>query len=98
MNEDYQDYDFEDSEEIKEFICPECGSKETGEKLFLSKEPLPQKNTKDPWSSILQQIECIKCKMIIPIHLAERWDNISYSKAQEEWNKIFRKDSKKQKF
>jgi len=35
--------------------------------------------------------------MIIPIHLAERWDNIFYSKAQEEWNKIFRKDSKKQK-
>ena len=79
------------------FICPECGSKESGEEIFMSKEPLAGKN-KNPWASVLQQIECNDCKMIIPNHLAKRWDNLSIEKAKEEWVKLYRKGSKKQKF
>ncbi len=36
--------------------------------------------------------------MIIPSHLGERWDGISYEKAQEKWKNLYKKDSKKQKF
>jgi hypothetical protein len=36
--------------------------------------------------------------MIIPNHLAKRWDNLSIVKAKEEWVKLYRKGSKKQKF
>jgi hypothetical protein len=46
----------------------------------------------------MQQVECNDCKMIIPTHLAERWDNLSIEQAKDEWVKLYRKDSKKQKF
>ena len=36
--------------------------------------------------------------MIIPSHLAERWDNLTVEQAKDEWVKLYRKDSKKQKF
>jgi hypothetical protein len=41
-------------------------------------------------------VECNDCKMIIPTHLAERWDNLSIDQAKDEWVKLYRKDSKKQ--
>ena len=62
---DQYDFDLEDDEDqLKEFICPECGSKESGEEIFMSKEP-PGKS-KNPWASVMQQVECNDCKMIIP--------------------------------
>ena len=95
---DQYDSDLEDDDDqIKEFICPECGSKESGEEIFMSKEPLFGKS-KNPWASVMQQVECNDCKMIIPTHLAERWDNLSIEQAKDEWVKLYRKDSKKQKF
>lgn len=97
MSEDNLDNDFENEEELKKFICPECGSSEPGEEFFLSKEPLNTK-AKDPWANVLQQIECSKCKSIIPLHLAERWDGINYEEAKEEWLKIYKKNNKKQKY
>ena len=45
----------------------------------------------------MQQVECNDCKMIIPTHIAERWDNLSIEQAKKEWVKVYRKDSKKQK-
>ncbi len=33
-----------------EFICPECGSKEAGEHIMVSREPPAGKNKKDPWA------------------------------------------------
>ena len=97
MNDQY-DFDLEDDDNrIKEFICPECGSKESGEEIFVSKEPSPIKS-KNPWTKVLQQVECNDCKMIIPAHLAERWDNLTIEQAKDEWVKLYRKDSKKQKF
>ena len=97
MNDQY-DFNLEDDEDqVKEFICPECGSKESGEEIFMSKEPLPGKS-KNPWANVMQQVECGDCKMIIPTHLAERWDNLTVEQAKDEWVKLYRKDSKKQKF
>ena len=84
----------EDQEE--EFICPECKSTDYEEGVFMSKEPTSQ-NNKDPWASVLQQVECLECKMIIPSHLGMRYENISYSQAVSEWNKLYKKDSLKQK-
>lgn len=97
MNDEDFDYDLKDEEEIKEFICPECGSKQSGEEMMLSVPP-PRGKSKNPWDSVMQQIECNECKMIIPSHLGERWNNISYEKAKEEWKNLYKKNSKKQKF
>ena len=80
------------------FICPECGSKEAGEHIMVSKEPPTGKSKDDPWASILQQTECASCKMIIPDHLADRWDNMSIEEAQKEWKEIYRKTNRFQKF
>lgn len=96
MNDQFE-FDLKDDEdEIKKFICPECNSKESGEETLISREPSPIKN-KNPWSSVMQQVECNDCKMIIPTHIAERWDNLSIEQAKNEWVKVYRKDSKKQK-
>ena len=96
MNDHY-DFDLQDDDDqIREFICPECGGKESGEEILMSKEPSPGK--KNPWASVMQQVECNDCGMIIPNHLAERWDNLTIEQAKDEWVKLYRKDSKKQKF
>ena len=80
-----------------EFICPECGSKEYENQIFVSKEPTKEKN-KDPWASVLQQMKCSSCKKIIPAHLGERWDNISIEYAQKEWKELYRKTNHLQNF
>ena len=80
-----------------EFICPECGSKEAGNHMMVSREPPTEKNKKDPWASILQQTECASCKNIIPDHLGDRWDNMSIEEAQKEWKETYRKTSRFQK-
>jgi hypothetical protein len=94
MNDQY-DFNLEDVEDqIKEFICPECGCKESGEEILMSKEPPATKN-KNPWAGVMQKVVCNDCNMIIPTHLAERWDNLSIEQAKDEWVKLYRKDSKK---
>ena len=77
------------------FICPECDSRDVKEEVMISR---PQPTGKSPWEGILQQMECASCKMIIPAHLGERWDNMSIEEAQKEWKKIYRKTSRFQKF
>jgi len=60
------DFDLEIEEvQIKEFTCPECGSKESGEEILMSKET-PSTKSKNPWESVMQRVECNDCKMIIP--------------------------------
>jgi len=80
-----------------EFICPECGSKDDGIQMMVSKSP-PEKDDKDPWTSVLQQMECNSCKNIIPAHLGERWDNMSIEAAQKEWKEFYRKTNRYQKW
>lgn len=72
---------------MKSFICPECNSTEYKSHLYVSTEPDPN----NPWSSILQCYECAKCENYIPAHLAERWNNISYNKAKNDWKNIYKK-------
>ena len=79
------------------FICPECGSKDAKEGMMISKSQPTGKNF-DPWQVVTQQSECESCKMIIPDHLGERWDNMSIEEAQKEWKKDYRKRSRFQKF
>jgi hypothetical protein len=76
------------------FICPECDSRDVKEEVMISR---PQPTGKSPWEGILQQMECASCKMIIPAHLGERWDNMSIEEAQKEWKKNYRKTSRYQK-
>ena len=45
----------------------------------------------DPWSNILQQLECAKCENFIPAHLGERWNNITIQDAKDEWISRFKK-------
>ena len=70
-----------------EFICPECGSKDAYTGTCISKSQPTGKN-RDPWADVLQQSECASCKMIIPDHLGDRWDNISIKEAQKEVSEI----------
>ena len=72
------------------FICPECGSKDAKEGMMISKSQPTGKNF-DPWAVVLQQSECASCKMIIPDHLGERWNNMNVETAQKEWKKLYRK-------
>ena len=72
---------------MKSFICPECNSTEYKSHLYVSTEPDPN----DPWSSVLQQLECGGCNSYIPAHLGERWDNISYEDAKKEWIKKYKR-------
>ena len=76
-----------------EFICPECGSKEDRIQMMVSKLP-PKKSDKDPWSSVLQKMECNSCKNIIPAHLGEPWDDMSIEAAQKEWKEFYRKTNR----
>ena len=69
------------------FQCPECGSIKIKSQLYVSTVPDPD----DPWSSVLQQLECEGCNSYIPAHLGERWNNISYEDAKKEWIKIYKR-------
>jgi uncharacterized Zn finger protein len=80
---------------MQRFICLECGSEDSGEELLLSKEI--NDYSKDPWDSVLQQIECLSCGSIIPAHLAERWNNLSIEDAKKEWKEKYKKHNQKQK-
>lgn len=81
---------------MNDFICPECGSKDGGLQTLLDKEM--NEKSKDPWDSVLQQIECSSCGSAIPLHLAERWDNLSIEDAKKEWKDKYKKNNQKQKF
>ena len=73
------------------FICPECGSTEVGSHLYVSPDPSSYHNADDPWSHVLQQIECGDCNNYIPSHLGERWDDRSYESSQKEWREKYKR-------
>ena len=73
------------------FKCPECGSTEVGSHLYVSPDPSSYHKVDDPWSHVLQQIQCGDCNSYIPSHLGERWNDISYESAQKEWIKKYKK-------
>ena len=70
----------------KSFLCPECGSVEAGMELMVQTIP----DEKDPWSSVLQIIECARCSFSIPAHLGERWNDRTAEAASEEWRRVYR--------
>ena len=69
-----------------EFICPECGSHRARPKVFVS-AVIREGN---PWSVVLQRVQCAKCSAMVPAHLAERWDGMSEGEAQAEWQQTYR--------
>ena len=73
------------SENINDFICPNCNSKDILDQKFVSIE---KPKYEDPWSSVTQIIKCANCKKNIPAHLGERWNNISIEQAKEEFKKF----------
>ena len=73
----------------QEFICPECGSTESGYEQYVSLDP-PAPKDKNPWSSVLQIITCKQCRREIPAHLGERWNDISIEDAKKVWKKEYR--------
>ena len=72
---------------MSNFICPECKSNTYKSHIYVSTYP----DLNDPWSNVLQQYECANCNNYIPAHLAERWKDISFEKAMEEWINIYKK-------
>jgi len=71
------------------FLCPNCGSRVSLGKIYVS----PAESTHgDPWSAILQIIECALCRISIPAHLGERWNKISVEEARKEWLEIYKYD------
>ena len=80
---------------MNQFLCPECGSKDGGLETLIDK--VMNEKSKDPWVSVLQEIECSSCGSVIPAHLAERWDNRSIEDAKKEWKEKYKKNNQKQK-
>ena len=59
-----------------------------GERLVAMVQSFPDET--DPWSGILQRIQCGSCHSVIPAHLGERWDEISVEEAKHEWQTVYR--------
>lgn len=70
----------------KTFICPECG----GRRLASAMNVSPSRATSEPWASVFARAECYECKAVIPIALAERWNEISLEEAKSKWRATFR--------
>jgi hypothetical protein len=68
------------------FLCPECGSTESREELFVETEP----DDNNPWAAVLHIIECARCGFMIPAHLGERWNGRTVDAAREEWQRVYR--------
>jgi len=68
------------------FKCPECGSTEPS--VFMLVET--DFSEDDAWSGVLQRCKCARCNFTIPAHLAERWHDISYDQAVQEWRQTYR--------
>ena len=80
---------------MNEFLRPECSSRDRSLENLLDKEI--NEKSKDPWDSVLEQIECSSCGSVIPLHLAERWDNLSFEDTKKEWKEKYKINNQKQK-
>lgn len=79
---------------MNEFLRPECSSRDRGLENLLDKEI--NEKSKDPWDSVLEQIECSSCGSVIPLHLAERCDNLSFEDTKKEWKEKYKINNQKQ--
>ena len=64
----------------RKFICTECGSDIIKEKFHYK-----SKVGDSLYSNVSYEIQCGKCFMDIPEHLAKRLNNISIQTAKNEW-------------
>jgi acetone carboxylase gamma subunit len=78
--------DMEHSESTN-FLCPNCGSKKTPEFDFSIS---PDLSSPSPWSHVLQARVCADCGLLIPLHLAEMWNDMTASEAKEEWETLYK--------
>ncbi len=69
------------------FICPECGSLETSERLRVL--PPATLNQEDPWTKVHEITICAHCGRGIPAHLGFRW-RMTLEQAQAQWRARFR--------
>lgn len=69
----------------KMFVCTECGSFEGSTRLQLAPS-----DAHGAWSGIVNAIRCARCGYTIPVHLGERWNDITIEQAREQWLRIFR--------
>ncbi|MBN8542373.1 MAG: hypothetical protein J0L82_18425 [Deltaproteobacteria bacterium] len=72
--------------------CPECDSSEEGEELQISVEH----DVKTPWSNILKAVRCSGCGHLIPAHIWERWNGLTFKQAKLEWIDIYRSKTSRQ--
>ena len=77
---------------MKSFKCPECASTKIRSELCVSTDWSTGGNATSPWSYVLQQYCCEKCDNYIPAHLGERWNNITFENAKNEWLKKYKRD------
>ena len=74
------------------FICPECGSGKVARTIQRSPPPLlfgSQIET-DPWLGVLEVIVCGGCGYHVPAHLGERWDGLTETTTEDEWQRVYR--------
>jgi len=83
--------DSDDLESQSRFICPECGSEKESLIMMVETEP----DDSNPWSMVLNRIECADCAQIIPAHLAQRHASMTCKEAREEWLNVYRGLNKK---
>lgn len=62
------------------FICPECGSDKIQENFHYQ-----NKSVIGLYTNIIHEIQCGSCFMDIPVHLGERFDNVSIQEAKIKW-------------
>ena len=77
----------DESQEGKSFVCPNCGGCVPGDIANISRVG----PTDDPWSRVLQTIDCALCRHTIPAHLGERWNNRPIEDARKEWLEVYKK-------
>ena len=70
---------------------PECGSTIIRSELNVSTDLSTGLGYSSHWSYVLLQHECGGCSEYIPAHLGERWNNISYQDAKNQWHKIYKR-------
>lgn len=68
------------------FSCPECGSSMKGAPIPLT----PETATAPAWQTVKLGVRCPTCRFVIPLHLAQRDDQMTDPRAEHEWAANYR--------
>ena len=77
------------------FICPECGGGKVARTIQRSVPTLlfGSQVEADPWLGVSEIIICAGYGYHVPAHLGERWDGLTKTSAEDEWQCVYRADA-----